>query len=195
MQLQLHHTTLITLLLELRLQLHYNYNYYNYAALHYTTQHYTTATAITTALHQWIRSAIHTSQQLTSPKKLSILETSATADRAVLLVVINSDLYGYRWDNISWVNMVYIYIWINIDYYFWSQLVPWFSQPSQPWQLLCLAQIGPSRMSRASKTKRSEPGAVPGRPSMGSCQSLGWSKQRQQTSKPLVIATEVIQLK
>ena len=93
MQLQLHHTTLITLLLELQLQLHYNYNYYNYAALHHTTQHYTTttATAITPALHQWIRSAIHTSQQLTSPKKLSILETSATADRAVLLVVINSD--------------------------------------------------------------------------------------------------------
>ena len=60
--------------------------------------------------------------------------------------------------------MVYIY-WINIDYYFWSQLVPWFSTNHSSHGNCCVeTQIGPSRMSRASKTKRSEPGAVPGRP-------------------------------
>ena len=90
LQLQLHYSTLITL--------HYNYSY-NLTTLHYTTTTTTTALRHTTSsscrwgdhcshcshskqhnsnhlsVHQWIRSAIHASQQLASP----IFESSATA--------------------------------------------------------------------------------------------------------------------
>ena len=61
----------------LQLQLHYNYNYscnYNYIALRYTTLHPAVVGEVThsknhnhLSVHQWIRSAIHASQQLTSP--------------------------------------------------------------------------------------------------------------------------------
>ena len=68
----------------------YSYNYncdcnYNYTTLHCTRLHpavlgeATTATTTNCTVHQWIRPAIHASQQLTSSIWFPISETSATA--------------------------------------------------------------------------------------------------------------------